>query len=101
MEVPVGAACKDFLSARGSLGLLVLEITVLLRYTQLGSVQLVMQQQVPAWDEEEQIPYKYKPFFLILIVGFGAGERAQWALIALPKVLSSHPSNHMVAHNHL
>jgi hypothetical protein len=33
----------------------------------------------------------------------GAGEMAQQlrALIALPKVLSSNPSNHMVAHNHL
>jgi hypothetical protein len=32
-----------------------------------------------------------------------AGEMAQWlrALPALPKVLSSNPSNHMVAHNHL
>ena len=32
----------------------------------------------------------------------GAGEMAQRvrALIALPKVLSSNPSNHMVAHNH-
>jgi hypothetical protein len=31
------------------------------------------------------------------------GEMAQWlkALTALPKVLSSNPSNHMVAHNHL
>jgi hypothetical protein len=31
------------------------------------------------------------------------GEMAQRlrALTALPKVLSSHPSNHMVAHNHL
>uniref|UniRef100_A0A8C6GEW9 40S ribosomal protein S27 n=1 Tax=Mus spicilegus TaxID=10103 RepID=A0A8C6GEW9_MUSSI len=31
-----------------------------------------------------------------------AGEMAQWvkALTALPKVLSSNPSNHMVAHNH-
>jgi hypothetical protein len=30
-----------------------------------------------------------------------AGEVAQWlrALIALPEVLSSNPSNHMVAHN--
>jgi hypothetical protein len=30
-----------------------------------------------------------------------AGEMAQWvrALTALPKVLSSNPSNHMVAHN--
>jgi hypothetical protein len=32
-----------------------------------------------------------------------AGEMAQWlrALTALPEVLSSNPSNHMVAHNHL
>ncbi|KAM7335327.1 hypothetical protein ACRRTK_005804 [Alexandromys fortis] len=32
-----------------------------------------------------------------------AGEMAQWlrALAALPEVLSSIPSNHMVAHNHL
>jgi hypothetical protein len=33
----------------------------------------------------------------------GTGEMAQRlrALTALPKVLSSIPSNHMVAHNHL
>jgi len=33
----------------------------------------------------------------------GAAEMAQWlrALTALPEVLSSIPSNHMVAHNHL
>jgi hypothetical protein len=32
-----------------------------------------------------------------------AGEMAQWlrVLAAVPKVLSSIPSNHMVAHNHL
>jgi hypothetical protein len=32
-----------------------------------------------------------------------AGEIAQWlrALAALPEVLSSNPSSHMVAHNHL
>jgi hypothetical protein len=32
----------------------------------------------------------------------GAGKMAQWirALTALGKVLSSNPSNHMVAHNH-
>jgi hypothetical protein len=31
-----------------------------------------------------------------------AGEMAQWirALTALPKVLSSNPSNHVMAHNH-
>ena len=34
---------------------------------------------------------------------FRAGEMSQWlgALTALPEVLSSIPSNHMVAHNHL
>jgi hypothetical protein len=33
----------------------------------------------------------------------GAGQMAQWlrALTALPEVLSSIPSNHMVVHNHL
>jgi hypothetical protein len=32
----------------------------------------------------------------------GAGEMAQWLRVptALPKVVSSNPSNHMVAHNH-
>jgi hypothetical protein len=32
-----------------------------------------------------------------------AGEMAQWLRVptALPKVLSSNPSNHMVAHNYL
>jgi DNA repair protein RadC len=32
----------------------------------------------------------------------GAGEMAQWLRVptALPKVLSSNPNNHMVAHNH-
>jgi hypothetical protein len=32
----------------------------------------------------------------------GAGEMAQWLRVptVLPKVLSSNPSNHMVAHNH-
>jgi hypothetical protein len=32
----------------------------------------------------------------------GAGEMAQWLRVptALPKVLSSNPSDHMVAHNH-
>jgi hypothetical protein len=39
---------------------------------------------------------------LIKLKSFRAGEMAQWlrALIALPKVLSSNPSNHMVVHNH-
>jgi hypothetical protein len=40
--------------------------------------------------------------FLPLKKKVGAGEMAQWvrALTALPKVQSSNPSNHMVAHNH-
>ena len=38
-----------------------------------------------------------------IIIITGVGEMAQWlrAWTALPKVLSSVPSNHMVAHNHL
>jgi hypothetical protein len=38
-----------------------------------------------------------------LKVAFRAGEMAQWlrALTDLPEVLSSIPSNNMVAHNHL
>jgi hypothetical protein len=40
---------------------------------------------------------------LSLEIASGAGEMAQRvrALTAVPKVLSSNPSNHMVAHNHL
>jgi hypothetical protein len=40
---------------------------------------------------------------LSLEAHIGAGEMAQRlrALAALPEVLSSIPSNHMVAHNHL
>jgi len=39
----------------------------------------------------------------VLKISYWAGEMAQWlgALTALPEVLSSIPSNHMVAHNHL
>jgi hypothetical protein len=42
-------------------------------------------------------------FALLKYKNLGAGEMAQWlrALTALPEVLSSIPSNHMVAHNHL
>jgi hypothetical protein len=41
--------------------------------------------------------------FIVKKSGSGTGEMAQWlrALTALLKVLSSNPSNHMVAHNHL
>jgi hypothetical protein len=40
--------------------------------------------------------------FSKLEVTSGAGEMTQWlrAPTDLPKVLSSNPSNHMVAHNH-
>jgi hypothetical protein len=39
----------------------------------------------------------------IINISGRAGEMAQWLRVptALPKVLSSNPSNHMVAHNHL
>jgi hypothetical protein len=54
-------------------------------------------------------PHQVKQIYLnincnsIKILQIGAGEMAQWlrALTALPKVLSSNPSTHMVAHNHL
>jgi hypothetical protein len=41
----------------------------------------------------------FSNFNIILKVKMGAGEMAQ-QLRALLKVLSSNPSNHMVAHNH-
>jgi hypothetical protein len=48
--------------------------------------------------------YQFKPHKVFFIGReTRAGEMAQWlrALTALPKVLSSNPSNHMVAYNHL
>jgi hypothetical protein len=50
--------------------------------------------------------YKMQILYLeitMLKVKQGAGEMAQWlrALSAPPEVLSSIPSNHLVAHNHL
>jgi hypothetical protein len=44
-----------------------------------------------------------KNFYFIKINFAGAREMAQWlrAVAALPEVLSSIPSNHMVAPNHL
>jgi len=40
--------------------------------------------------------------FTLFNLGYGAGEMAQrLRVLALPEVLSSNPSNHMVAHNHL
>jgi hypothetical protein len=46
---------------------------------------------------------KVLPSVSILEIHLRAGEMAQWlrALTALPEVLSSIPSNHMMAHNHL
>jgi hypothetical protein len=46
--------------------------------------------------------FKGKPVTMFKRASRGAGEMAQWlrALTALLKVLSSNPSNHMVAHNH-
>jgi hypothetical protein len=43
-----------------------------------------------------------EPYQLLRNMSLGAGEMAQWlrAPTALPKVPSSNPSNHMVAHNH-
>jgi hypothetical protein len=66
---------------------------------------------IPAFrrlEEENQefkasLGYTVKPIQLLKILKIlGAGEMAQWlrAPTALPKVLSSDPSNHMVAHNH-
>jgi hypothetical protein len=45
---------------------------------------------------------KLQLFFFFLKRGGGAGEMAQRlrALTAIPKVLSSNSSNHMIAHNH-
>jgi hypothetical protein len=46
---------------------------------------------------------KLSEVFCIIEILYGAGEMAQRlkALTALPEVLSSIPSNHMVAHSHL
>jgi hypothetical protein len=69
--------------------------------------------QKPAWATEqapgqpglhrETLSRKNPKPTVIENVEAGAGEMAQGvrALTALPKVLSSNPSNHMVAHNHL
>jgi hypothetical protein len=44
-----------------------------------------------------------KKIFILESDSLVLGEMAQWlrALTALPEVLSSIPSNHIVAHNHL
>jgi hypothetical protein len=45
---------------------------------------------------------KYSTRHILKVLRLGAGKLAQWirALTAFLKVLSSNPSNHMVAHNH-
>jgi hypothetical protein len=55
-----------------------------------------------AWISE-QLGLNLDIFPILKIENIGAGEMAQWlrALTALPEVLSSIPSNHMVAHNNL
>jgi hypothetical protein len=60
--------------------------------TLISTVQL--HQQAP-WGEKDLD-------FLLLRKHIHAGEMAQWlrALTALPKVLSSNSSNHMMAYNH-
>jgi hypothetical protein len=73
---------------------------------QADSVNLVLE---PTWWKERADPstcmvrhlHSYKQNFLKSKTR--VGEMAQWlkAPIVLPKVLSSNPSNHMVAHNHL
>jgi hypothetical protein len=60
----------------------------------------------PAWSTEQVQAtqgYTGKPCLKDLFVKQGAEEMAQQlrALTVLPKVLSSTPSNHMVAYNHL
>jgi hypothetical protein len=52
--------------------------------------------ELKKFDQENQIT-------LLKMGNRGAGEMAQLlrALTVLPEVLSSNPSNHMVAHNHL
>jgi hypothetical protein len=54
-------------------------------------------------DNENMFINTMEYYSAVKNVKFGAGEMAQWlrALTALPEVLSSIPSNHMVAHNHL
>ena len=57
----------------------------------------------PRWVESKELVKLCLPNPDSKIQRAGAGEMAQWlrALTALPEVLSSIPSNRMVAHNHL
>ena len=59
---------------------------------------------VPGRETGKEQEGGHSPNFSALVKGIArAGEMAQRlrALTALSKVLSSNPSNHMVAHNHL
>jgi hypothetical protein len=51
----------------------------------------------------EPLALEHEEIDKLLIENVGTGEMTQWlrALTALPEVLSSIPSNHMVAFNHL
>jgi hypothetical protein len=88
---------------------------LLLHYTTdtLASDQLLP--QVLSLHTEEYVTHPIPAFIYLFIFKISqhqekfnlkkqtrAGEMAQWlrALTALLKVLSSNPSNHMVAHNH-
>jgi hypothetical protein len=53
------------------------------------------------WERKEK--YRLLKKNIQEIYSTGAGDVAQWlrALAALPEVLSSIPSNHIVAHNYL
>jgi len=62
-----------------------------------------MKSSGPAWTtQQEPVGGKNELEPSPLKSGTRAGELAQWlrALTALPGVLSSNPSSHMVAHNH-
>jgi hypothetical protein len=54
-------------------------------------------------EEEEEVKEEEKKEEEIKVSLIDAGEMDQWlrALTVLSEVLSSIPSNHMVAHNHL
>ena len=53
--------------------------------------------------EGQHVVHIYTYIFNWLKYGMWAAEMAQWlrALTALPEALSSNPSDHMVAYNHL
>jgi hypothetical protein len=73
------------------------------RYKGLKPPLLVSEGSIQMWHTNihtAKVPIHIKYFFKVLVEE--AGEMAQWlrAMTALPEVLSSNPSNHMVAHDH-